>query len=46
MMYAFARDGGFPGHKFFHYVHPKTQVPVRTGKSQTGSTFELILTNA
>jgi len=30
MMYAFARDGGFPGHKFFHYVHPKTQVPVRT----------------
>ena len=31
MMYAFARDGGIPGHKFFHKVDPKTQSPVRTG---------------
>jgi len=30
MMYAFARDGGFPGHSFFRYVHPTTRVPVRT----------------
>ncbi|KAI0700801.1 amino acid/polyamine transporter I [Cerioporus squamosus] len=30
MMYAFARDGGIPGHKLFHKVDPKTQSPVRT----------------
>ena len=30
MMYAFARDGGIPGHKFFHRVDPKTKSPVRT----------------
>lgn len=30
MMYAFARDGGIPGHKFFHKVDPKTKSPVRT----------------
>jgi amino acid transporter len=34
MMYAFARDGGIPGHKFFHYVDKKTKSPVRTGKVQ------------
>jgi amino acid transporter len=44
MMYAFARDGGFPGHKFFHYVHPKTQVPVRTGESKTGHSVQLFTT--
>jgi hypothetical protein len=43
MMYAFARDGGFPGHSFFHYVHPTTHVPVRTGKSQTRNAFNLEL---
>jgi hypothetical protein len=31
MMYAFARDGGIPGHKFFNKVDPKRKVPVRTG---------------
>lgn len=30
MMYAFARDGGIPGHKFFHNVDPKTKSPIRT----------------
>ncbi|KAI0755586.1 APC amino acid permease [Fomes fomentarius] len=30
MMYAFARDGGIPGHKFFHKVDAKTQSPIRT----------------
>lgn len=30
MMYAFARDGGIPGHKFFHKVDPKTKSPIRT----------------
>lgn len=29
-MYAFARDGGIPGHKFFHKVDPKTKSPIRT----------------
>ena len=29
-MYAFARDGGIPGHEFFHKVNPKTKSPVRT----------------
>lgn len=32
-MYAFARDGGFPGHKFFHKVDAKRKSPVRTGSS-------------
>lgn len=30
MMYAFARDGGIPGHKFFHKVDPETKSPIRT----------------
>ncbi|KAI0699002.1 APC amino acid permease [Cytidiella melzeri] len=30
MMYAFARDGGIPGHTFFHKVDPKRKSPVRT----------------
>ena len=30
MMYAFARDGGIPGHRFFHKVDPKTKSPIRT----------------
>ncbi|CCM03960.1 uncharacterized protein FIBRA_06115 [Fibroporia radiculosa] len=30
MMYAFARDGGIPGHKFFHKVDQKRRSPVRT----------------
>ncbi|OCH85847.1 amino acid transporter [Obba rivulosa] len=30
MMYAFARDGGIPGHKFFHKVDPKRKSPIRT----------------
>ncbi|GJE96097.1 APC amino acid permease [Phanerochaete sordida] len=30
MMYAFARDGGIPGHKFFHKVDAKRKSPVRT----------------
>ncbi|CAL1698552.1 unnamed protein product [Somion occarium] len=30
MMYAFARDGGIPGHKFFHKVDMKRKSPVRT----------------
>ncbi|TFK85392.1 APC amino acid permease [Polyporus arcularius HHB13444] len=30
MMYAFARDGGFPGHRLFRKVNPRTQSPVRT----------------
>ena len=29
-MYAFARDGGIPGHKFFHRVDPETGSPIRT----------------
>ena len=33
MMYAFARDGGIPGHKFFHKVDAKRKSPVRTGQS-------------
>lgn len=31
-MYAFARDGGLPGHKFFHKVDKKRQSPTRTGE--------------
>ncbi|KAI9059858.1 amino acid transporter, partial [Trametes sanguinea] len=30
MMYAFARDGGIPGHKFFHKVSRDTKSPIRT----------------
>ncbi|KAI0773134.1 amino acid transporter [Trametes elegans] len=30
MMYAFARDGGIPGHKFFHKVSKASQSPIRT----------------
>ncbi|TFK17300.1 hypothetical protein FA15DRAFT_761129, partial [Coprinopsis marcescibilis] len=30
MIYAFARDGGIPGHKFFNYVSPKWRSPIRT----------------
>jgi len=30
-MYAFARDGGIPGHKFFNYVSPTWKSPIRTG---------------
>ncbi|KAJ2918863.1 hypothetical protein MD484_g1536, partial [Candolleomyces efflorescens] len=30
MMYAFARDGGIPGHKFFAKVSPRWKSPVRT----------------
>ena len=31
MMYAFARDGGIPGHKFFAKVSTKRRSPIRTG---------------
>ena|ERR1700691_3538704 len=34
MMYAFARDGGIPGHKFFHKVDAKRKSPIRTSQSQ------------
>ncbi|KAI0044576.1 APC amino acid permease [Auriscalpium vulgare] len=30
MMYAFARDGGIPGHTFFHKVDQRWQSPIRT----------------
>ena len=30
MIYAFARDGGVPGHKFFYKADPKTGSPTRT----------------
>ncbi|KAF8966775.1 APC amino acid permease [Flammula alnicola] len=30
MMYAFARDGGIPGHSFFAKVSPKWKSPIRT----------------
>ncbi|KAL7278252.1 hypothetical protein ACG7TL_008228 [Trametes sanguinea] len=30
MMYAFARDGGIPGHQFFHKVSRDTKSPIRT----------------
>ena len=30
MMYAFARDGGLPGHTFFHKVSNRSKTPVRT----------------
>ncbi|KAF9244151.1 amino acid/polyamine transporter I [Melanogaster broomeanus] len=30
MMFAFARDGGIPGHTFFRKINPKTGTPVRT----------------
>lgn len=32
MMYAFARDGGIPGHTFFNKVDSKWRSPIRTGK--------------
>lgn len=35
MMFAFARDGGIPGHKFFQKVDAKRQSPVRTSRSQS-----------
>lgn len=31
MMYAFARDGGIPGHKFFAKVNTQWKSPIRTG---------------
>ena len=37
MMYAFARDGGIPGHKFFNYVSPQWKSPIRTGELKAGS---------
>jgi amino acid transporter len=30
MMYAFARDGAIPGHRFFHKVDVKRKSPIRT----------------
>ncbi|KAL4072088.1 amino acid/polyamine transporter I [Scleroderma citrinum] len=30
MMFAFARDGGIPGHEFFRKVDPKRGTPIRT----------------
>jgi len=30
MMYAFARDGGIPGHRWFNYVSPQWKSPIRT----------------
>ncbi|KAG6906750.1 hypothetical protein DXG01_012280 [Tephrocybe rancida] len=30
MMYAFARDGGIPGHKYFNFVSAKWKSPIRT----------------
>ncbi|KAF8625460.1 hypothetical protein AX17_006861 [Amanita inopinata Kibby_2008] len=30
MMYAFARDGGIPGHKFFNKVNKRWESPIRT----------------
>ncbi|KAF8516892.1 APC amino acid permease [Gautieria morchelliformis] len=30
MMYAFSRDGGLPGSRFFHKVNAQTQTPIRT----------------
>jgi len=30
-MFAFARDGGIPGHKFFRQVDVKRGTPIRTG---------------
>ncbi|KAJ7328813.1 APC amino acid permease [Mycena albidolilacea] len=30
MMFAFARDGGIPGHRFFNYVNAKWKSPIRT----------------
>lgn len=32
MMFAFARDGGIPGHRFFNKVDSKYNSPVRTGQ--------------
>lgn len=31
MMYAFARDGGIPGHKFFGKVSAEWRSPIRAG---------------
>lgn len=44
MMYAFARDGGIPGHKFFHKVDAKTQSPIRTGQFLPYNLFVTSLT--
>lgn len=30
-MYAFARDGGIPGHRFFGKVNQRWKSPIRTG---------------
>ncbi|KAJ7203783.1 APC amino acid permease [Mycena pura] len=30
MMFAFARDGGIPGHRFFNYVNTQWKSPIRT----------------
>jgi hypothetical protein len=32
MMYAFARDGGIPGHQFFNKVDCRWKSPIRTGE--------------
>ncbi len=33
MMYAFARDGGIPGHRFFAKVDERWKSPIRTGNA-------------
>ena len=35
MMYAFSRDGGVPGHKFFAQVSTEWKSPIRAGMSRT-----------
>ena len=42
MMYAFARDGGIPGHKFFAKVSSNWKSPIRTGLSFGIIAFVLI----
>lgn len=37
MMYAFARDGGIPGHRFFHKVDARRKSPVRAGASSSSA---------
>lgn len=37
MIYAFARDGGIPGHRFFHSVDKRWKSPVRTGEPSQDS---------
>lgn len=39
MMYAFARDGGIPGHNFFAKVNPQWKSPIRTGTFSTSWTM-------